>query len=91
MKNIALLLLACCALAACDNASNTDMVGANTGCTVVDYRNGVYYFDCVEDVFGNALSRFIHEHPELRVVTMSGNGTDIHGYDTGYFVVTEVR
>jgi len=57
---------------------------------IVDYGNGVYYFEATEAVFGNALSKFISEHPKLQVITMAPNDTGGHGFTLGYFVVTTV-
>ncbi|TSC83276.1 MAG: Uncharacterized protein G01um101419_106 [Parcubacteria group bacterium Gr01-1014_19] len=54
---------------------------------VVDYRNGVYYFDSTEANFANALSKFISEHPELEFISAVADGTGDEGKDIGYFVV----
>lgn len=54
---------------------------------VVDYKNGVYYFDYTEANFANALSKFISEHPELELISFTGDGNASYGRDDGYFVV----
>ena len=60
-------------------------------CPVTDYSNGVYYFPCTNVDFGKSLGKFIQKHTELKVVTMTGDGTGSQGSDVGYFVVTEKR
>lgn len=54
---------------------------------VIDYGNGVYYFPATEANFANNLSAFLYNHPELELVSVTGDGTDVHGRDAGYFVV----
>lgn len=56
-------------------------------CNVVDYGNGVYYFDGTETKFGSSLSAFISEHPDMELVSMVGDDTDGYGSTKGYFVV----
>ncbi len=53
---------------------------------VVDYGNGVYYFNFNKASFGNALSKFLSENP-CRVEAVAGDGTGGYGRDMGYFVV----
>jgi hypothetical protein len=51
---------------------------------IKDYGNGVYYFPGKsDDEFGNSLSKYIGEHPELSVVCISSTG----GIGVGYFVI----
>ncbi len=90
LKKIVATSLLCIGVAACDPAADTANVGQG-GCTPLDYRNGVFYFPCVESDFANSLSRFVAERPSLRTVTMTGNGNGGHGRDNGYFVLTEQR
>ena len=49
-----------------------------------DYGNGVYYFPSNLSTFGYELSRFIGEHPELKV-----SGISVTGTADGYFVICE--
>jgi len=58
---------------------------------IINYRNGVYYFDYNLEDFAKSLSQFIEEHPELRFVSFTGIGANNHDYDKGYFVVFENR
>jgi outer membrane lipoprotein-sorting protein len=55
--------------------------------SVTDYRNGVYYFDSNRAEFGNSLSQFIADHPELQFVSFAPDDTGTYGYTSGYFVV----
>lgn len=50
---------------------------------VRDHKNNVYYFPFVTN-FGEVLSAFITEHPELQLVAMA---VDVCGGASGYFVV----
>jgi hypothetical protein len=58
---------------------------------IMDFGNGVYYFPYIRENFGNSLSNFIGNHPELEYVNSTGDGTGGGGYengrDMGYFVV----
>lgn len=64
---------------------------------VQDFGNGVYYFTYNQVKFAQALSEFIGQHPELKFVSATGNGTGSSaggyewGRDKGYFVVFEKR
>jgi len=79
-------------LVACDNAADPTNVGSgNCFREYVQYGNGVLYFPCTESDFGTALSLYLKLHPNVSVVTMTGNGTSTWGYDRGYFVVFEVN
>lgn len=70
-----------------DSARKPGNVVAVSAADVVDYGNGVYYFAKIEADFGNALSAFIKSHAELEVVTITSNGTGVHGSNLGYFVI----
>lgn len=74
-------------LTACsDTAADPQNVHKGEPGKVVDYGNNVYYFPYTSEYFGNSLSQFLTQHPELEVSGMSGNGTGGNGYDLGYFV-----
>ncbi len=64
--------------------SNLAMVSTDSG--IVDYGNGLYYFNCDESTFGNKLSMFLRERSELELVSISSDNTDSQGTTTGYFV-----
>lgn len=56
--------------------------------SVIDYGNGVFYFDKTESAFGNTLSSFIKTHPDLELVSIAGDATSgAYGSEKGYFVV----
>ena len=84
----------------CDSAANPRNVtelaeSPGKSGDAVNFGNGVWYFGQTEARFGNALSRFIKDHPELEVVAMASDGTDfgadaMDGTD-GYFVVTRKK
>ncbi len=76
-----------CVVAGCDGAANPSNVTAVSPTKVVDYKNGVYYFDYIEEDFANALSKFIADHPDLEFVDAIGNGSGEYGCNMGYFVV----
>lgn len=72
----------------CDTASDSANVNVETAPTeVVNYGNNVYYLPHKQAGFGNALSRFINEHPDLELIALTGNGTGAYGEDSGYFAV----
>ena len=81
-------------LSACDTAADPENVGwqstVRMGCSPLSYENEVWYFPCTGSDFGNRLSAFIAEN-NVRVLAISGNGTDAYGDDMGYFVVVEPR
>lgn len=70
-----------------DYANDPENVGISKRVNVVDYGNGVYYFPYDEANFANALSVFIRDHQNLKLVSFSGNGNGTYGVDKGYFVV----
>jgi hypothetical protein len=76
-------------LGACSQAAEPTNIGKE-GCSPLDYKNGVLYFPCVEDAFGNGLSNYLQDHPDLEVTSMSGDGTGSSGYDHGYFVIMKL-
>ncbi|AKM81994.1 TPA: hypothetical protein DD449_02935 [Candidatus Berkelbacteria bacterium] len=65
----------------------TGSKSSNNSGSVIDYENGVYYFDSIEANFANSLSGFIKDHPDLELVSMAGDDMGIHGASKGYFVV----
>ncbi|MBI4991730.1 MAG: hypothetical protein HZB99_00740 [Candidatus Harrisonbacteria bacterium] len=79
-------LLAVALLAACDAAKDPNNI-KKSGCTPLDYGNGVYYFPCIEANFANALSTFLKNFPMMEVSAMTGNGNGSYGHNMGYFVV----
>ena len=53
---------------------------------IVDYGNDVYYFNYTEAAFGNAVSKFREDNPELELITSASDDTDGYGHTAGYFV-----
>lgn len=49
-----------------------------------DYGNGVYFYRADVSRFGYELSKFIGEHPELKVL-----GISVASLGAGYFVICE--
>jgi hypothetical protein len=72
-------------------AADPKNVGKISTSAVVDYGNGVYYFNYTGTGFGNALSTFLSEHRELELLSMTGDGTGAYGSDDGYFVVFRTK
>lgn len=59
-------------------------------CKVFGYGHDVFYFDCINATFVNALIQFKIDNAELRIVTIVSETTG-RGTQTGYIVVTEPR
>lgn len=73
-----------------NSVANPDKVSQTTESNkIVDYDNGVYYFPYARAEYAKALSNFIGDHPDLRLVSQTGD--PISGQDQGYFVVFEPR
>jgi len=63
------------------NVGNTAIVPA------IDYKHGVYYIPANKATFGNSLSMFIAENPELEVVAIAPDDTQTaHGVTQGYWL-----
>lgn len=60
-------------------------------CTPLSYGNDVLYFPCKGADFGNELSRYREQHPDLRIAAMTGDGNGGYGRDRGYFVTVEPK
>jgi hypothetical protein len=58
--------------------------------TPLEFGNGVLYFQSVHTGFGDSLSSYIKDHPDMRVVSIASD-TFSNGYIVGYFVVVEKR
>jgi len=54
---------------------------------IKDYGNGILWFDCYGDKFGNTLSKYRSEHPELRVVSIAQER--MYEFTGSYFVIVE--
>ncbi|MEK7465513.1 MAG: hypothetical protein AAB631_01925 [Patescibacteria group bacterium] len=74
----------------CNSSADNDNVRTVTT-SITDYNNGVYYFNSTEEDFGNELSSFIYEHPEMEFVSMAPDDATANGYTLGYFVVFRSR
>ncbi|NTW13892.1 MAG: hypothetical protein HGA31_02580 [Candidatus Moranbacteria bacterium] len=90
LAGLSLSLVGCNADKYAESAANVGKPATKTA-AIIDYGNGVYYFPHTEADFGNALSKFRKDHPELRQTTAVGNGTGGAGSDIGYFVTFEKR
>lgn len=58
---------------------------------VKDFGNGVLYFEYNGSDFGYALSSWIGDHRDYKVIQIVEDGTDAYGSTHGYFVVVEKR
>jgi len=74
-------------------ASNPDNVRTIIGdSNIVDYGQGVFYFPYVKAEFGNNLSAFLKNHPNLEVASIAPDSIHVNGFDgdwsatVGYFV-----
>ncbi len=96
MKKLLVLSLVALVFAACSSPSPVKEAVGEDGkvysalspdADIQDYGNGVYYFNYTRKDFAKVLSAFIADHPELEFVSMTGDGTDFHGFDAGYFLL----
>lgn len=81
---IGVFLFVGCAATGAANVAN--VTGKQHG-NVIDYGNGVYYFDCISSDFANTLSAFRKDHPTWAITAIAGNDTGGYGYTLGYFIV----
>ncbi|MCP6720078.1 MAG: hypothetical protein KJI72_01995 [Patescibacteria group bacterium] len=82
------------ALVGCDPAAQPPDENTPTDTSlesVMDYGNGVYYFPQDGSRFGNALSEFIADHPDLELVAFADNGKGAFGLSIGHFIVFRNR
>ncbi len=56
---------------------------------IINYNNGVYYFNSTRAEFANTLSFFLKENQDLELVSMTSD--DYSGGTLGYFVVFKKR
>ena len=87
---ICVVLISCSMFIGCEkdgaaNPSNDANKTENNG--VVNYGNGVFYFSEDDDAFGDSLSQFIRDNPELEIVAMADNSRGPGGYSMGHWVV----
>ncbi len=55
---------------------------------IIDQGNNIYYFRyAFGKDFSKALSAFLSQHPELKVVATTNDGTGFRGINCGYIVV----
>jgi len=93
MRPLILMTLLTATLSGCTGPTASDPSNVRPGAAygtdgaTVDYGNGVWYFDAVRANFGNKLAAFVAVHPELELVTMTGDATGTNGFDLGYFVI----
>lgn len=91
MKSISFFLLLILGCISCFSKSeklgdkNDTYPGVFECNTITDYGNNVYHFPFCK--FGESLSSFLQTHPELEVITISGDSGGMRGSNTGYFVI----
>jgi hypothetical protein len=94
MRKTALwLFLGVVLIGGCDSAANPKNVrdlDTSSIAGIVNYGNHVYYFTSKGANFGNALSKFIGENPNMELVAITDEGTGMYGAATGHFVVFRV-
>lgn len=92
MRTFMIALSAALLLTSCSNPQANDLANVDAvACAITDYGNGVLYFDCTEAAFGNGLSLYKGNNPNMRVDAISGDGTIGYGSDRGYFVSVSPR
>jgi hypothetical protein len=75
-----------------DPASDPAKVNpVSVACHPNDYTNGVYYFPCYNEEFGNSLSVWKKQNPDQVVTAIAVSDRGGYGYTIGYFVSTEQR
>jgi len=83
-----ILLILLFAVISCQTVGLPDVERIDSG--IYSYGNGVYFFPYVGDDFGKLLSKFVEEHRDTRVVSISSyDDVKLDGSTAGYFVVTE--
>lgn len=65
------------------------LCGSVSAVQISDLGNGVYFFNYYPEMFGHDLSKFLTEHPQLRVVSIAGYDGGLYGHTSGYYVVFE--
>jgi hypothetical protein len=64
-------------------------------CHPTDYHNGVFYFPCKGQEFGDAIAKFIADNANgnqtMQVCSISGDGSGFYGSDTGEYVLMKWR
>ena len=83
------------AFVACSDANdpndpNDPDMGASKNTELKNYGNGVYYFPYTRD-FGNELSLFVENNPNLRLVSIAPLDIKGYGNTTGYYVYFEPK
>jgi hypothetical protein len=93
MKNVLFFCILGLMMSCGKDAVNNAPLSSNSQSAevVIEYGNGVYYFDCTSSKFGKTLSNFISSHPELEVSALSGEGVSGYGEDRGYWVITRPK
>jgi hypothetical protein len=71
----------------CVNSNRIDVPEQVSDCQIKDYDNGVLYFGCVDNSFAMSLSKYISDHPNTTILSISGTNQDFYGEDHGYIVV----
>jgi hypothetical protein len=82
----ALLIFATVAVLGC-TAAPDPQTNAITPTPPVVFGNGVYYFPQTDQAFGEVLSGFIGNNPDLQLITIAPNDNNLYGHTSGYFAV----
>ena len=87
------VLLAVVCLAGCPpevNGPGQVFPASATQVKVVDYQNGVYYFNTETQSFSNELSQFLSAHQDLEVSAMAPNPATLGGA-YGFYVTFRTK
>lgn len=87
MKNIIMICLSAILFVGC--IEQTVITSGDAVSKVIDYKNGVLYFPYTRSDFAKVLSAYREKHPEIKIISICGNGNDTNGRDAGYFVIVE--
>jgi hypothetical protein len=59
--------------------------------TIETFGNGVMYAHGDRGDAGYAISNYLKDHPDKRIIAMSSDDTGMYGYTVGYFFIVENR
>ncbi len=82
-----LVFLAVLGCAGTAGAGDPSTARSNHSSRLVEYGNGLYYFNETSADFGKALSGFLKNHQCAQNFSMAPDGTGFDGFTVGYFVV----
>ena len=85
------LIVAGCVSTDKSSGDNNPLSYARGSTEPTNYDNGVFYFNVRGELFADALSMWIVDHPEYRVVAVAPDDRCGYGVTCGYIVVVESR